>query len=109
MLLIPSIWTTLIKVLSLALTFPAKTIQILLPSENIKDSIPNKVTRNSNGWLRTSKGNRRGIYSQFISNLIPLNTRMTRDPVKSDAITLTKLTKQRVTFSNIVRGIVIPA
>ena len=34
---------------------------------------------------------------------------MTRHPVKSDIVTLTKLTKQRIAFPNSVRGKVIPA
>ena len=67
----PSTWTTFINFLSLMLTFAAKSLQILLFSENIKYNIPNKVTRYSYGWRRTSKGVEEPILANLSATSFP--------------------------------------
>ena len=71
----PNTRTILIKLISLSLTLTIKPVQILLISKNIKDDIPNKITRYPSDWFRTSNKDKRTISSQFISNFIVINTR----------------------------------
>ena len=99
----PNTLTVLIKLFSLRLTLTVKTVKILLILKQIKDYIPNKVTRYPNCGLGANKGKKRTISSKFISNFSSMNTKMAMYSIKNDPITRSKLTKKRVTFTSNVR------